>query len=52
MGDNFIGLLAHTAYCPPSLQTIMEKISLIYRHKTVKFKEFYPSKVSRYTVLN
>ena len=40
-GNNFCGLLAHTAYCPPSLQTIAEKLSLI---NTVEFATVFSLK--------
>ena len=39
-GENFRGLLASTAYCRPSLQTIAEK-TFAERHKTAKFAKVY-----------
>ena len=39
-GENFRGLLAHAAYCPPSFVTFAEK-TFADRHKTAKFaKDF------------
>ena len=48
-GENFHKLLTHTAYCPPSLQIIVEK-PYAERQKTAKFTKISPLKDTHYMV--
>ena len=47
--ENFHELLTHTAYCLPSLQTIVEK-PFAEKYKAAKFTKISPLKVTHYIV--